>query len=157
MLRHEAFSVARTEELVHQHSHLEGPLLPILHAVQHTFGHVPAAAIPVIAEALNVTRADVHGVVTFYEDFHQKPDGDNVVKICRAEACQSMGGEALAAHAERCLGVSFGQTSSDGQVTLEKVFCLGLCATAPAAMVNGELRARLDRAGIEAIAREVGR
>ncbi|WP_237153085.1 formate dehydrogenase subunit gamma [Oryzibacter oryziterrae] len=157
MSRHEPFSVARTEELVAQHLHLEGPLLPILHAVQEVFGFVPEAAVPVVASGLNVSRADVHGVVTFYEDFHQKPDGEHVVKICRAEACQSMGGEELAAHAERCLGVSFGQTSADGQVTLEKVFCLGLCATAPAAMVNGDLRGRLSRAGVEAIAREVGR
>lgn len=157
MTRHEPFSADRTRALVAEHLALEGPLLPILHAVQDTFGCVPEAAVPVIASELNLTRAEVHGVVTFYHDFRREPAGRHVVKMCRAEACQAMGCDNLIAHAERALGVGLGETSADGRVTLEPIFCLGLCATAPAALVDGELRGRLTPAAIDALAAEVER
>ena len=144
-------------EIVAELADLEGPLLPILHEVQHSFGHVPEAAIPVIADALNLSRAEVHGVASFYPDFRRQMAGRHVVKICRAEACQSMGGAALAEFAEARLGVRFGETRPDGKVTLEPVYCLGLCATAPSAMVDQRLVGRLDAAAIEAIAAEVER
>ena len=143
------------DEILRAHAGLEGPLLPILHAVQEAFGHVPPAAVPVIAEALNLGRAEVHGVVTFYHDFRAEPAGKSVVKLCRAEACQAMGGDPVAEHAERALGVGFHETRADGKVTLEPVYCLGLCACAPAAMVNGRLVGRLDKAAVDAIAAEV--
>jgi formate dehydrogenase subunit gamma len=155
--RHEPFSTQRTEEIATELAAVEGPLLPILHAVQDAFGHVPTAAVPVVAEVLNLTRAEVHGVVSFYHDFRRAEPGRHVVKLCRAEACQSMGGDALAAHAEQRLGVELGSTRSDGRVTLEPVYCLGLCATAPSAMVDGRVVGRLDAAAIERIAAEVDR
>lgn len=143
------------DEILRAHAGLEGPLLPILHAVQEAFGHVPPAAVPVIAEALNLGRAEVHGVVTFYHDFRTEPAGKSVVKLCRAEACQAMGGDPVADHARQALGVGFHETRADGKVTLEPVYCLGLCACAPAAMVNGRLVGRLDKAAVDAIAAEV--
>ncbi len=124
----------------------EGPLLPILHDIQEEFGHVPPAALPVIAKGLNLTRAEVHGVVTFYHDYREAPAGRHVLKLCRAEACQSMGGDALAERLERELRIEFGETAADGSVTLEPVFCLGLCACAPAAMLDGKVIGRLDAA-----------
>lgn len=156
-MRHETFSNERTREIVSAHSGLEGPLMPILHAVRDAFGHVPEAAVPVIAEELNLSRAEVHGVVTFYHDFNRKPHGRHVVKFCRAEACQSMGCDDLIAHAEKALGVEMGETSADGRVTLEPIFCLGLCACAPSAMVDSEIVGRLDKAAVDLIVAEVDR
>jgi formate dehydrogenase subunit gamma len=155
--RIEPFSVERTREIAAGLAALEGPLLPILHAVQHAFGHVPEAAVPVIAGVLNLTRAEVFGVVTFYHDFRRGPPGRHVIRLCRAEACQSMGGDALAARAEERLGVKIGQTRGDGRVTLEPVYCLGLCATGPAAMFDDRPLGRLDAAAIERIAAEADR
>ncbi len=111
-------------------------LLEILHDLQHEVGHVPEASLPVLAKALNISRAEVHGVVTFYHDFRRKPAGRHVVKVCRAEACQSMKGEELAKAIEKSLKVKFGETTADGKVTLEAVYCLGLCSTAPAMLVD---------------------
>jgi formate dehydrogenase subunit gamma len=111
-------------------------LLEILHDLQAEVGHVPEAALPVLAKALNISRAEVHGVVTFYHDFRRKPTGRHVVKVCRAEACQSMRGNELAEAAQKSLKVKFGETTADGQVTLEAVYCLGLCSTAPAILVD---------------------
>lgn len=153
----EPFSEERVREIVEDLRTLEGPLMPILHEVQHAFGFVPEAALPVIADGLNLSRAEVHGVVTFYPDFRRAAAGRHVVKMCRAEACQSMGGGALAALAEDRLRVRFGQTRGDGRVTLEPVYCLGLCATAPSAMVDDRLVGRLDAAAIDRIAAEVDR
>ncbi len=141
---HEPWSEARTRDIVARHAGIEGPLLPILHDVQEAFGYVPEAAIPVIAEALTLSRAEVHGVVTFYHDFRREPAGRHVLKMCRAEACQAMGGERLVAAAEDRLGARCGETSADGRVTLEPVYCLGLCATAPSAMIDGRIVGRLD-------------
>lgn len=122
----------------------EGPLLPVLHAMQKVFGFIPDAAVPLVADALNLSRAEVHGVVTFYHDFRRIPPGRHVLKLCRAEACQAAGGDALTRHAEARLGVGLGETTADGRVTLEPVYCLGLCATAPSAMLDGSVAGRLD-------------
>jgi formate dehydrogenase subunit gamma len=123
---------------------MEGPLLPILHAFVERFGHVNNEAIVLVADVLNITRADVQGVVSFYHDFRREPAGRHVIKVCRAEACQSMGSEALAARLERALGIPFGETTADRQVTLEEVFCLGNCALSPSVMIDGELHGRAD-------------
>lgn len=155
MGHHEPWSEARTREIVAAHMDLEGPLLPILHAVQDAFGYVPEAAVPVIANEMNLSRAEVHGVVTFYHDFRREPAGRHVLKMCRAEACQAMGGEDLVAKAERGLGAHCGETSADGQVTLEAVYCLGLCATAPSAMIDGRIVSRLDDRKLERLLKEV--
>lgn len=129
----------------------EGPLLPILHDLQGEFGYVPKAALPIVAEALNISRAEVHGVVTFYHDFHDAPQGKHVLKLCRAEACQAMGGDAVAEQARAALGVDWHGTSADGRVTLLPVFCLGLCACAPSAMLDGKVVGRVDAARLTAI------
>jgi formate dehydrogenase subunit gamma len=115
-----------------------GPLLEVLHAVQAALGYVPSGAVPLVAEGLNLSRAEVHGVVTFYHYFrHTTPAGKHTVSLCRAEACQSMGAEGLAEHAKRRLGVDFHETTPDGQFSLEPVYCLGNCACSPAAMIDG--------------------
>lgn len=157
MRQHSTEVAARTARIVEEMRGLEGPLLPILHALQEEFGHVPIETLPVIAEALNLSRAEVHGVVSFYHDFRREPTGRHVLKLCRAEACQSMGGDAIAAQVERALGVSLGETSADGRVTLEPVYCLGLCACAPAALLDGEPMGRLDADAVAGIAAEVTR
>ena len=141
----------RVEDILARHQGREGPLLPILHDVQAEFGHVPQAVLPVIAKALNLSRAEVHGVVTFYHDFREAPAGRHVVKLCRAEACKAMGADDVAAHAKARLGLDWHETSADGSVTLEPVFCLGLCACGPAAIVDGKLMGRIDNAAIDAL------
>ncbi|MFS8147294.1 formate dehydrogenase subunit gamma [Rhizobium sp. BR 249] len=135
---------ARTRSIVADLRFLEGPLLPILHEVQEEFGYVPQEALPVIAEELNLSRAEVHGVMTFYHDYRDHPAGRHLLKLCRAEACQSMGGDAVAERVKKLLGIDFHQTTLDGSVTLEPVYCLGLCACAPAAMLDGEVHGRVD-------------
>jgi formate dehydrogenase subunit gamma len=154
MNRFEPWSEERTVEIVEDHKGLEGPLMPILHAHQHAFGQVPEEAIPVIARELNLSRAEVHGVVTFYHDFRHELPGKHILKLCRAEACQSMGCERLVERAESRLGVECGQTSSDGRVTLEAVYCLGLCATGPSAMIDGRVVGRLDSRRLDEILKE---
>ncbi|WP_202330701.1 formate dehydrogenase subunit gamma [Mesorhizobium sp. L-8-3] len=146
---------ARTAQVVAAHHGLEGPLLPILHGIQEEFGFVPQEALPVIAEALNLSRAEVHGVVTFYHDYRRHPAGRHVLKICRAEACQSVGGDAMAERIQKLLGIGFHETTGDGAVTLEPVYCLGLCACAPSAMLDGEVIGRLDADKLDAIVAEV--
>ena len=138
-------------EIIAAHLGREGPLLPILHAVQHAFGCVDAAAEVEIAKALNLTRAEVHGVVSFYPDFRAEADPRPEVQLCRAEACQSVGAEALAAHARTALGVGFGETTDDGRVTLDEVFCLGNCALGPSVQVDGALRGRVTPGRLDAI------
>ncbi|MCW5746080.1 MAG: formate dehydrogenase subunit gamma [Alphaproteobacteria bacterium] len=147
----EAFQPQRAAEIIAAGAHREGPLLPILHALQEAFGRVPEAAIPMVAEALNLSRAEVHGVVSFYHDFRREPAGRHVLKLCRAEACQSRGGEARAAEAQIALGVGWGATSADGAVTLQPVYCLGLCAVAPAAMIDDQPVGRLDRSRLASL------
>ncbi|MFT4013155.1 MAG: formate dehydrogenase subunit gamma [Paracoccus sp. (in: a-proteobacteria)] len=142
----------RLDEILTRHRRREGPLLPILHDVQAEWGHVPEAALPVIAGALGLTRAEVHGVVSFYHDFRDHPSGRHVLRLCRAEACQSMGADALADQVRAALGVDFHETTPDGRLTLEPVFCLGLCACAPSAQMGGRL---LGRATVEKVQRMV--
>ena len=141
----------RIDDILKDHKGMEGALLPILHAVQAEFGYVPQEVLPIIAKDLNISRAEVHGVVSFYHDYREKPAGRHVIKLCRAEACQAMGGDDLAAHVQKTLGVSWHETTADGAVTLDPVFCLGLCACGPAAMVDGKLVARVDSARMDSI------
>lgn len=133
-----------------------GCLLEVLHGVQAALGHVPSAAVPVIAEQLNLSRAEVHGVVSFYHHFRHATPGRHTLQLCRAEACQSMGGEALAEHARRRLGIDFRQTTADGGVTLEPVFCLGNCACSPALLLDGELHGRVTAERLDELLAEVG-
>ena len=141
--------------IIDQFKGKEGPLLPILHELQDEFGYVPPETLPLIAHALNISRAEVHGVFTFYHDYRDHPAGRHVLKLCRAEACQSMGGDALADRARQLLGIDWHGTTADGAVTLEPVYCLGLCACAPAAMLDGDVIGRLDAEQLEEIAAEV--
>jgi formate dehydrogenase subunit gamma len=141
----------RLDEIIAAHRHREGPLLPILHDVQAEWGMIPAEAQPVIAAALNISRAELHGVVSFYHDFRDHPAGRHTLRLCRAEACQAMGADRVAAHARDALGIGWHQTTPDGAVTLEPVFCLGLCACAPAALVDGRVLGRVDEARVDAL------
>ena len=144
----------RAQAVIDSLKSLEGPLLPILHGIQDEFGYVPQDVLPPIALELNLSRAEVHGVMSFYHDYRDHPTGRHVLKLCRAEACQSMGADRLAARVKELLGIDFHQTTLDGSVTLEPVFCLGLCACGPSAMLDGELHARLDDAAVETLVAE---
>lgn len=135
---------ARATEIAQKHAHREGPLLPILHEIQESFGFVPEEAVPAIAKVLNLGKAEVYGVVSFYHDFRRAPAGKTVLKLCRAEACQAMGGGLTADRVMELLGIGWGETTPDGRVTLEPVYCLGLCACAPAAMIGESVRGRVD-------------
>jgi len=146
---------ALVQEIIASHGNMEGAALPILHAVQEAVGYVPEDAIPLIAEALNISRAEMYGVVTFYHDFRRERAGRHVLKLCRAEACQAAGGRAVADRIRQKLGIDFGETSADGRVTLDAIYCLGLCATAPSAMVDGRLVGRVDAASADEIVAEV--
>jgi formate dehydrogenase subunit gamma len=157
MPRCENWSSERATEIIRQHADRPGATLPVLHALQETFGHVPEEAVPLVAQALNLSRAEVHGVVTFYHDFRRTPPGRHVLKLCRAEACQAMGSDDLAKHAERRLGIKLGATTPDGRVTVEAIYCLGLCACAPSAMLDGEVLGRLDATRLDALLTEVQR
>jgi len=154
---YEPWDEKRGAEIIAEHAKQEGATLVILHALQEAFGYVPEAAVPMVAQALNLSRAEVHGVFTFYHDFRHKPAGRHVLKLCRAEACQAAGGDALAARAESKLGVSLGHTTADDRVTLEPIYCLGLCATAPSAMLDGRLIGRLDEKRLDALVAEAQR
>ncbi|WP_421725280.1 formate dehydrogenase subunit gamma [Bauldia sp.] len=144
----DAESVRRKAESL---KHLEGALMPILQALQADHGYIDERAVPIVADVLNLTRAEVHGVVSFYHDFRRAPAGLHVVKLCRAEACQAAGGDNLADHVERRLGVPVGETAADGSVTVDAVYCLGLCAVAPAAMFDGRLVGRLDKTRVDVL------
>ena len=122
---------------------LPGALLPILHGVQDALDYVPKDAVPLIAQELNLSRAEVHGVLSFYHWFRQEKPGRQVVHLCRAEACQAVGATELEAHAKRTLGVDFHETTADGALTLEPVYCLGNCALGPSLMIGGQLRGRV--------------
>jgi formate dehydrogenase subunit gamma len=134
-----------------------GALLPILHSIQEELGHIPLKAVPIIAEGLNLTRAEVHGVISFYHDFRSKPPGRHVVKICQAESCQAMGSGSLTAYAKQHLGVGFHDTTGDEAFTLEPVYCLGNCACSPAMMVDEEIYGRVTPQRFQEILREAVR
>jgi formate dehydrogenase subunit gamma len=153
MLRANPWNAEQAEAIVREHAGLEGPLLPILHALQHEFGFLDEAAAPLVAKALNLTRAEVHGVITFYHDFRRAPPGRHVLKLCRGESCQSMGSEALARGLLASLGIDWRGSTADGDLTIEPVYCLGLCACSPAALLDDEPLARLDAESLaEAVA-----
>ena len=129
--------------LIESHRTMQGALLPLLHAIQDLLGFIPPDAVPDIAEGLNLSRAEVHGVITYYHFFRSEPAGQHVVQVCRAEACQACGSDALLALAEKTLGCTAHQTSASGRVTLEPVYCLGLCASSPAIQVDDRLHGRV--------------
>lgn len=144
------------ERVVTDLRHQPGPLLNVLHAVQDAYGYIPPAAVPLIADGLNLSRADVHGVISFYHYFRNTPPGRHTVRICRAEACQSMQGRALEAHASATLGVKWHETTSDGTFSLEPVYCLGHCALSPCVMIDTELVGRVTPSRFDALAKEWG-
>ncbi|HPG88944.1 MAG TPA: formate dehydrogenase subunit gamma [Hyphomicrobium sp.] len=127
-----------------RHGNKPSELLEILHDLQHELGYVPESTLTVIANALNLSRAEVYGVVTFYHDFKREPVGHHIIKICRAEACQSMGTDHLCQHAEKSLHTEMGGTTADGKVTIEQVFCLGNCALSPAILIGDKLYGKVD-------------
>jgi formate dehydrogenase subunit gamma len=129
----------------------DGALLPILHRVQETLGYVPETVVPVIASGLNLSRAEVHGVISFYHDFRRTPPGRHVVRICQAESCQAMGSVPLTEHVKSSLNVDFGDTTDDGAITLEPVYCLGNCACSPALMVDDALYGRMSASRFDAL------
>lgn len=134
-------ALSRIREL----EHLPGALLPILHALQHEFGYIDKAAVPLIADALNLSHAEVHGVISFYHDFRHNPPGKHVLKVCRAESCQAMGCERTIRHVEDRLGIRLGETTPDGSLTVDAVYCLGNCALSPAVMLDGKLYGRVSQ------------
>jgi len=140
--------------LIAQHQHRPGALMPLLHAIQDTIGFVPESAYSQISKALALSVAEVHGVVTFYHHFRTHRAGRHVLQVCRAESCQAMGAEALAAHAKKCLGVDYHQTTADGAVTLEAVYCLGNCALSPAVMMDDEIYGRVSPVELDALIAE---
>lgn len=145
------------QQALEAHRDRPGALLPILHDIQHRIGHVPPDAVPLIADALNLSRAEVHGVVTFYHDFRDHPAGRHVLKVCLAESCQAVGCDHLLAHAKQRLGVELHGTSADGAVTLEPVYCLGNCALSPALMVDGDVVGRATPEKLDGLLAELRR
>ena len=149
----QAWDPVLAEGLIAEHLDQQAPVLPILHAIQDAFGCVPPQAVALVARALNISRAEAHGVVSFYHDFRDAPAGRRVVKVCRAESCQARGGEAAARFLLAALGLDWGGTTADGAVTVEAVYCLGLCAVSPAALVDGEPLGRIDGVSLVEAAR----
>jgi formate dehydrogenase subunit gamma len=149
MANYEPWNEEKAAAIIAGLSATEGASLPILHELQATFGCVPLDAEPLIASALNITRAEVHGIVTFYHEFRRKPPGRHVLQVCRAEACQAVGADAVCTHVRGALAVDWHGTSADGAVTLEPVFCLGLCATGPSALLDGRPVGRLNTTRID--------
>ncbi len=139
-----AQNTADISHLVTEYKRLPGGLLPLLHAIQAELGYVPDAVVPSIATGLNLSRAEVHGVISFYHDFKTHPVGRHSVQICRSEACQSMGSRQLEAHAKAVLGVDYHETTDDGAITLEPVYCLGNCACSPSVRIDNDIYARVD-------------
>lgn len=145
------WNTERARAIIDSHHTLRGALLPMLHALQEEFGYVDSQAVPLLAGALNLSQADVHGVVTFYHEFRQARPGRHVVKVCVAEACQARGADSLVEHLRSKLSVEMGQTSADGAFTLEAVYCLGNCALGPSALIDGNLLGRLSPARIDGV------
>ena len=151
---YEPWSPERAVEIISLHADREGALLPLLHALQHAFGHVPDDAVPLLAGALNLSRADVHGVISFYHDYRRKPASGRVLKLCQAEACQARGVGKVTEEVEAALGSKIGGPSADGRVTFEPVYCLGLCASGPAAMLDGRPIGRITPDRVAELVRE---
>lgn len=149
-----------TQTVLARHVDEPGALLPILHEVQDALGFIPREVVPLIAAGLNLSRAEVHGVVTYYHHFRSEPPGRHVVQVCRAESCQAMGADALMAHAEHVLGCAVhgghGSTSADGRYTLNPVYCLGMCASSPAIVVDDRLHARMTPARFDRVIADIG-
>ena len=141
--------LAKVDDIVSRLRDKPGALLPILHAVQHELGCIPPEAVPAIAAALNLSRAEVHGVITFYPHFRSEPGGRHRLEVCRAESCQAMGGETLVSHARARLACDFHAVSADGEFSLEPVYCLGLCAQSPTVMLDGRPHARMTQARLD--------
>ena len=131
------------ESAIESHKGKIGALLPVLHSIQDKLGHIPPESIPMIGRAMNLSRAEVHGVMSFYHDFRSEPAGEHILHLCRAEACQAMGSRELEDHVKERLGIDYGETTSDGLFTLEPVYCLGNCACSPSLRVNDDLHARV--------------
>ena len=154
----------RAAEIISAHASLDGPTMPILHALQDEFGYIPEEAVPLIASSLNLSRAEVafkevlkrapDGTITFYHDFRREPAGRHILKLCRAEACQAMNGPHIARELLVKLGIEWGGTTPDGVLTVEGVYCLGLCACAPSALYDGSPIGRLDREKLDAVVRD---
>ncbi|MGO9557535.1 MAG: formate dehydrogenase subunit gamma [Acidimicrobiales bacterium] len=151
---YEAFSPDRAAEVIALRASERGPLIEILHDLQDAFGYLDPGATPIVADALNLSEAEVFGVISFYADFRTEPGGRRVLQICRAEACQSMGAERLCAHARERLGIDFGSTTADGAITLAEVFCLGNCALSPAVLADGRLIGRVDDSKLDELIEE---
>ena len=138
-------------EICTKNATLPGALLPILHEIQRALGYVPAASVPIVAAALNLSRAEVHGVISFYHLFRSTPPGERTVYVCRAEACQSMGGREIEAHLKHKLGIGFHETTADGRTSLEPIYCLGNCACAPAVMIDETVHGRVTRERLDGL------
>ena len=152
----EAPELQTVSRLLPEFTEMPGGLLPLLHAVQEALGFIPASAMPLVAEAMNLSRAEVHGVITYYHFFRSKAPGKHVVQVCRAEACQACGGEQLLADIEQALGCKLHETSADGLYSLEPVYCLGLCASSPAVQIDDKLYARMDKTRLARLVADIG-
>jgi len=155
VVEHEQDRTAAISRVLDERKHLPGALLPILHGIQDALGYVPREAVAQIAQALNLSRAEVHGVVSFYHHFRSSPPGRHTVYLCRAESCQSMGANRLAVHAKAKLGVDFHETTPDGAFTLEPIYCLGNCACSPAMMIDEQVYGRVTPERFEEVVRQV--
>jgi len=144
---HQADAYAITASM----KHMQGALLPILHAIQDKFGFIPADTVRIIADELNLTRAEVHGVITYYHHFRDSAPGKNIIQVCVAESCQSMGADALVEHVEKTIGCQMHHKTADGEISLEPVYCLGLCAQSPAMMINEQLHAKMTPQKFDAL------
>ena len=142
--------------VVDEHAGRIGPLMPVLHAIQHRLGCIPEDAIPLIAKRMNLSRAEVHGVMHFYHDFRSTPAGQHTVQICRAEACQAMGSAALEKHAKKKLGIDYGETTPDGRITLQAVYCLGNCACTPSVRIGDDVYARVTPERLDELIGQLG-
>jgi len=138
-------------EAIEQWQHEPGALLPLLHRIQDSLGYVPPDCLPLLAEALNLSRAEIHGVVSFYHHFRSAPPGRQILQVCRAESCQAMGGRNLEAYAKQQLNVEYHQTSADGEITLEPVYCLGNCACSPSVRVGDQVYGRMNESKLHAL------
>ncbi|MEO1244292.1 MAG: formate dehydrogenase subunit gamma [Pseudomonadota bacterium] len=142
---------AEIREIASRHAGMDGALLPILHAVQERFGYLPPPTTAAVADVLNLSKADVHGVITFYDDFRTEPAGNRKIRVCRSEACQAVGGEQLASHILQRLGIGFHETTADGRYSLDPVFCLGNCACSPAVMIDDDVHGRVTPERFDAL------